>query len=303
MHGLLRTLRLFIDVARCRSFSTGADMHGITQGAASQRIHQLEEELGVTLFDRSRRPMELTVPGQAFLEGCQDLTSRYERLNQHVSSLAHELNITLHIAAIYSTGIELLESVREAIQNEHPHSTIKISYRNPDEVERRTLHGECELGIISYPAELRKLDHRSLREDIMVVACSAEHPLAQKTELQAQDLRGHDMLAIDPSLPMFKKVNSYLREHHSPVNISDTFDNIDTLIHAIGPTHQFAVLPEMAVKPEVESGRLVSRPLHPQLRRPIGIVSAKGSKLSRLAQTFIDELNNQTEAQNVRAVS
>ena len=62
----LRTLSLFVDIAQAHHVATGAAKHGLTQGAASQRIQQLEKELGVPLFDRARRPLQLTAAGRVF---------------------------------------------------------------------------------------------------------------------------------------------------------------------------------------------------------------------------------------------
>ena len=63
----MQTLRLFCDVAACRSVSQAAARHGITQSAASQRVSQFEKRLGVTLIDRSVRPLDLTAAGELML--------------------------------------------------------------------------------------------------------------------------------------------------------------------------------------------------------------------------------------------
>ncbi|MCC7205272.1 MAG: LysR family transcriptional regulator, partial [Phycisphaeraceae bacterium] len=63
----MQSLRLFCDVAGHRSFSLAAKKHGITQSAVSQRVGQLEKRLGVTLLDRSVRPLALTPAGELFL--------------------------------------------------------------------------------------------------------------------------------------------------------------------------------------------------------------------------------------------
>ena len=80
-------LRLLVDVARLRSFSQAAEVHGITQSAASQRVSHLEKHLGVVLLDRSRRPLGLTDAGRVYLEGATDVLDRLDRLHGRVAAI------------------------------------------------------------------------------------------------------------------------------------------------------------------------------------------------------------------------
>ena len=81
----IETLKIFCDVARLRSFSRSAEVHNVTQSAASQAVHQLESRLGVTLIDRSRRPWTLTPAGKQFYDGCRGLIDQYGALERRVS--------------------------------------------------------------------------------------------------------------------------------------------------------------------------------------------------------------------------
>src|SRR5690606_2035151 len=103
----MQTLRLFCDVARLRSFSDAAALHGITQSAASQRVGHLERRLNVTFFDRSVRPLTLTDAGELFWREVQELVGRYNRLEQRVQQLHAGPEGQVTVAAIYSAGIGL----------------------------------------------------------------------------------------------------------------------------------------------------------------------------------------------------
>ena len=82
----LKSLRVFCDVVRRRSFSRAADENSISQSAASQMVHHLEEHLGVKLIDRSKRPFVLTSEGAEFYEGCRGIVRRYFALEEKVRS-------------------------------------------------------------------------------------------------------------------------------------------------------------------------------------------------------------------------
>ena len=154
----MQTLRLFTDVARCHSFSQAAEMHGISQSAASQRIGQLEKKLGVTLLDRSVRPLTLTEAGTLFAEGCEDLIQRYDRLESKVAGLRKDPEGLVRVIAIYSAGIDLLSRIRDSFEAEHKKISVEIRYERPEQVYHAVREHECDLGIVSYPERWRKVD-------------------------------------------------------------------------------------------------------------------------------------------------
>ena len=81
---LLRNAELFCDVVACRSFSKAATLREISQPAVSQSLHQLEEYLGTTLIDRSKRPFELTAAGEIYYDGCRRLIDQFRRVEDAV---------------------------------------------------------------------------------------------------------------------------------------------------------------------------------------------------------------------------
>src|ERR1043165_3129716 len=103
----MQALRLFVEVARHQSFSRAADEFGITQSAVSQRISQLEKKLGVTLIDRSVRPLALTPAGEAFYHEGRELVEQYDALERRVSRLRPRVEGPVNVDAIYSAGIDL----------------------------------------------------------------------------------------------------------------------------------------------------------------------------------------------------
>jgi DNA-binding transcriptional LysR family regulator len=73
----VKSLKVFCDVVGRRSFSLAASENGLSQSGVSQIVHQMEENLGVRLIDRSKRPFVLTAEGEVYYEGCRKLVHRY----------------------------------------------------------------------------------------------------------------------------------------------------------------------------------------------------------------------------------
>ena len=98
----IEALKIFCDVARLRSFSRAAAENRVTQSTASQTVHHLEEHLGVTLIERSPRPLRLTTEGTAFFSGCREIVERYQDLELVVKRRGLEADAEVRVAAIYS---------------------------------------------------------------------------------------------------------------------------------------------------------------------------------------------------------
>jgi DNA-binding transcriptional LysR family regulator len=292
----VQTLRLYLDVARLRSFSQAAGRHGITQSAASQRIHALEERLGVTLIDRSVRPLELTEAGELYLRGVGELVERYDKLERKVAALRPAPSGTVRVSAIYSAGIDLLEAVQGGFEAQHPDVTVEIAYDQPEGVYQAVLNQQCDLGILSYPNRWKKVGIIPLRDEPMSVVCAPGHELSSRARVHASQLGRYDMVTFESSLPAGRRIRAYLRDHEVSPRITHTFDNVDTIKSAVAVTDRIAILPTRTVLREAAAGTLVSVKLEPALHRPIGILFPRSNGvaghggLPGAAQAFVDYL-------------
>lgn len=289
------TLRLFCDIARCQSFSQAASEHGITQSAASQRIGSLEKRLGVTLLDRSVRPLGLTPAGRLFTDECRQILDRYDRLEQQITQFRAELQGHVTVAAIYSAGIDLLNKICDKLRDAHPGITVTLEYKRPEQVYEAVQHEHCDLGILSYPKRWPGVGLIPLRHERMCVVCAPTHPLAKQTSVHARELAGHSMASFEPDLPVGRRINSYLREHEVRVRVGAMFDNIDTIKSAVLVTDQFAILPRRTALREAGAGVLSIVDLEPRLERPLGVIyhrrNGAGKQFSPAVQCFIDFLS------------
>ena len=289
------TIKLFCDVAQLRSFSRGAELHDVTQSAASQRIQALEKELGVQLIDRSKRPLELTAAGELYLSGCKQIVERYQRLTRQVTGLAGpdapEHRGEVVITAIYSAGIELLNQIKTDFETEHPRASITIHYLQPQAVHDHVLHEQADLGILSFPDQWRDLASIPLRNESMVLVGRPGHPVLESGHAHPEQLTNQPFVTFERTLPVGRRIARYLRQHHAnPRSISE-FDNADTIKTFLAQSPDaLAILPHRIVRREEQSGQLVTATLDPQLIRPVGIVYVRQKEQGPLVRAFIEFL-------------
>src|SRR5436190_14092509 len=101
----IEALKIYSDVVRFHSFSRGAEENDVLQSSASQAVQNIEENLGVTLIDRSCRPWEVTEEGKRFYDGCRELLEKYVDVVASVKRTRNSGNAVIRVAAIYSVNM------------------------------------------------------------------------------------------------------------------------------------------------------------------------------------------------------
>jgi DNA-binding transcriptional LysR family regulator len=285
----LRQLKLFTDIAQQRSVSRGAVANGISQSAASQFLLDAEKEIGLPLLDRRTRPLALTEAGHLYLDMCRDVLHRREEFTAAVGHLRDKVEGTVRVAAIYSVGLSEMAQLESEFGRRYPEAQLRVEYLRPEKVYEAVIGQRADLGLVSYAEPTKEVAVLPWREEQMVVAVSAYHPLAAVEELPPAELDGLEFVAFDEDLPIRKDIDRFLRDRHVHVKITLHFDNIQMIKEAVAHGAGVSIMPARAMLAEISQGRLVGVPLAaPELFRPVGIIHRRRGPLHRAAQAFLD---------------
>jgi DNA-binding transcriptional LysR family regulator len=286
----IEDLVLFRDIARARSLSRGAALNGVSQSAASQRLHEIEKRLGVTLLDRSTRPAAITLAGHMYLDFCCDVLRREERLNADLDELRTRIEGSVRVASIYSVGLSDMARLRREFEARCPHASLDVEYLHPDKIYEAITSGAADIGIVSYAEPTRHLEAIPWRNELMAVAVAASHPLASRRTLKPPDLEGQEFIAFDPDLPIRRAIDRFLREHGVAVTVGMHFDNIQMVKEAVAVGAGVSILPERALRADIELGRLAALRMEPEIKRPLALLHRRGRKFNKAARRFLDLL-------------
>jgi LysR family transcriptional regulator, transcriptional activator of the cysJI operon len=287
----LENLRLFRDIAQTRSLSRAAEMNGITPSAASQQVNELERSLGVSLLDRSTRPLSLTAEGRLYSEMCRDMLRRRDEFRASLDELKSEVEGTVRVAAIYSVGLSEMSILEAEFHRRLPAAKLEVQYLRPEKVYEYVGSDRVDLGLVSYPEPTREIAVLPWRSEEMVLTAAPTHPLAGRERIYPEDLNGVDFVTFDDDLPISRELNRYLRTHGVEVNTTMHFDNIQTIKEAVILGSGVSIVPRRILQAELADGRLCAVPLsEPGLSRPVGIVHRKKKRFHRAAQAFLDLL-------------
>lgn len=263
----------------------------MSQSGASQIVHQLEEYLGVKLFDRSKRPFVLTPEGEVYYHGSRKLVKRFYALEDQVRTLHDEVAGRVSVASIYSVGLSHINQNVQQFLAQHPKSNVAVEYQHPDRVYELVGADQVDLGIVSYPKSSRTIEVIPWREEEMVLACAPERSYAACRSMRLEDLDGQTIVAFVPPLRIRREIDRVLHSHGVEVKVAMEFDNTETIKRAVEINSGISLLPEPTIHREVMAGTLVAVPIESNaLVRPLGIIHRRGKMLSPTARRFVQLL-------------
>lgn len=282
-------LQIFRDVARTKSISRSARIHGVSQSAVSQRLAELEHRFSLSLVDRSRRPLRLTEAGTLFAEFCRDVLRRREELDAALERLRNRIEGTVRVASIYSVGLSEMARLEQEFRRRYPHAELVVEYLRPERVYEQIRADRADLGLISYPDSSREVAVIPWREEEMVVAAAPSHPLAGRRVVSFKELDGQEFVGFDEDLPVARELDRLFRDHGIAVKLVMHFDNVLAIKEAVALGSGLSILPGPALQEEVRLGRLVTIPLEePGLRRPLGIIYRRRKQFTLPMRAFLD---------------
>lgn len=258
----LREISTFIQIAQHRSFSKAARQLGYSQAAVTIQIKQLENELGVHLFDRLGKQISLTHQGQVFYEHAIALMRDADAARDAVAD-ADAPNGDLCIGTIESICTTILPDLAAEYHRRYPDVRLRIITDSPEELLNRMNENEID---IVYLLDKRLYDprwHKTLEipeENVFVT--TRDHPLAQhEGELTIDDILRYPFLLTEKDASYRYILDQYLaacdRYIHPFLEIGSTAFIVQMLHRTSGVTF----LPRFTVQHELEEGSLVALPV------------------------------------------
>lgn len=284
-------LRAFVAVARYGSFTLAAEALHRTQPAITVQIKQLEQTLGLSLFDRTTRQLRLTTVG---LELVPVLSSMLQQLDNMIASsqdLRDKRTGVVRIGALPSIAAAFLPSRIAKFRKKHPGVQFLISDTLGDKIVAMVKSGEVEFGITD-------IHMGSNIETIPVVLeqmCAfflEGHPIQDAAKLDVEELAKHDLILLIHGSAARRVVDSAFAARGRLAVAACEVSYMSTAVGMVQAGLGIALLPRRGVQLQIDT-RLRVRPIEgPGFTRRIGIIRLKNKTLSPAAEAFIQTLTD-----------
>lgn len=247
---LLRHLRYFVTVAEERHFGRAAERLHMAQPPLSQQIRRLEAELGVELFVRTTRRVDLTPAGAAYLEKARSILASVEEAAHETRRVAAGVVGHLTIGCVGSVTYSLLPALSRRLAEELP--GVDFSFRGEmlaSEQVEALRDGTIDLALLRPPVADGSITVTRLRRDRLVAAIPADHPLALKRQVRVADLDGTPLIvhSADRRSTMYDVVQRLCRDAGFDPVIKHEVGETSTLVTLVAGGLGVAIVPEQVI--------------------------------------------------------
>ena len=295
----LRELKSFCTAARLRSISLAAERLGVGQPTVTTHIKKLEEELGVVLFDRVRRPIRLTAPGAALSELAQPLLDGIEGLAARASAV--EELAPVRVAATHEIIPHTLLLVVKSFMSAYEHAHIRIRSGSRGEVLDMVKEAEVDIGIMPGPEKGANFDFEGLFPYERVLIAPKGHPLLHSTLWSIEQIAQWPLIMMQRGTSTRTIVEQGFRRNGLSYEIVIELDSMDMIKRYVALGLGVSIGPRLAIEPEDEHelGTVSLTTLLPV--EQAGIVTLRGRALSELARNFVSVMRETLSPSPVRS--
>lgn len=289
----LRQMEFVLKIAEYRSFTKAANKLKITQPSLSHAILSLEENLGLTLFDRTT-PIKLTRAGEIYVSKAKLIIDLYDDLNSELQDISGKKTGEIRIG--FSTnGYMILSDVLPKFCRRFPSVNIKIEQtRSLAKIRQMILDNEIDIGLFISPIEADELETEVIKTEKMYIALCLAHELSQKykscgmhPKISLNELKNENFILQKSTQRTRAEIDEVFKKAGFEPNIiceTEIFD-IAISMAASGAGAYFCL--QSYIKNDVLDQITLFDIDEPSLDKTTMVAYKKGKKLSKLAKEFI----------------
>ena len=261
----LRDLKYIIAVAETRHFGRAAERCFVSQPTLSGQIKKLEEELGVTVFERTNRSVEVTPVGEAILIHARQMMEQADAIEQLAQAHQDPLAGPLRVGAIPTLSPYLIPLILVPLKKRYPQVRLVLSEEITDTLLRRLHNHEIDAVLLATPVEEPDLEFIPLFDEPFWLAHPRKHPLYNKEDITRKDLDGLELLLLAEGHCLAKQTMEVCRmkARSEQGEMADLrASSLETLLQLVGAGFGSTLVPALAVSGSwtTDTG-IIARPL------------------------------------------
>jgi LysR family hydrogen peroxide-inducible transcriptional activator len=297
----LRDLKYFIALAETRHFGQAAARSFVSQPTLSGQIKKLEDELGVALFERTKKTVALTPLGDALLPHARRAVEEAEALAQLARAGRDPLAGPLRLGAIPTLSPYLMPLVLAPLKRRHPQLKLVLTEELTGRLLERLRRHEIDAALIATPVQDAELVARALFDEPFWLALPRRHPLYIKDTIERRDLDQLQLLLLAEGHCLAAQAMEVcrLRERAQAGEQADLrAASLETLLQLVGAGMGATLVPALALRSAALTGAgVVTRPLEmPDAHRRVSLVWRRGfprmAAIEALAEVILAALPN-----------
>jgi DNA-binding transcriptional LysR family regulator len=292
-------LEAFLAIAEHGSFRAAAAHLNLSQTALSHRIRKLEASLGQRLFSRTTRQVRLTEAGCAFLARVRGPAASLAEAFAALRAAAAAAGGSIALACLPTLAMRHIPAVLADFARLYPQVAVRVLDLSAGEIADCVRRGEAELGVGIVSAAGPELEIVPLLTEPFVLACPADHPLAQRRQVAWAEIEGVPLVRVSPQTGNRALLDAALGPRREAMAWRYEVQHLSSAIALVAARVALAVVPALAVEAH-PAAAVVGVPLRdPAVSRRLGLITRRGAALSAAGEALASRIR----AQLARAAS
>lgn len=283
----------FLTLAKTQHFAKAADRMYISQPALSKRIHALEDELGVPLFDRMGNQTFLTIQGEAFKSYAEEILATYNSAKEYLKQIETMEHGTLNFGATNFIGVYMLPAIISKFRQKYPNVTINMVIQSSQNILEMLHKNQLEFVFLSDyiidSPEAYVIEH--YWQDELKLIVGNQHRLFHEKTCSIFDVEDDLYITKKKSSSQYKFLNQLFQQYHFDFKNKLYITTQDAIKEAVVNNVGVSIMSELAVEREAAFGFIgVLDFKETPIRRNIQYVYHKNKYLTPAAKAFLELL-------------
>lgn len=258
----LQQLEYVIALNKTRSFSKAAEECFVTQPTLSVQVNKLEDEAGIKIFDRSKKPMELTSQGIQFIDKAKKIVELANTLKSDVNTEKNDIKGKFRIGIIPTMAPYILPLLLHGFSNKYPDTKLVIEEMQSNFLIDYIKNDKLDIGILATPTNEKLIKEIPVFNESFLLYLPKDHELLNKTEVDPDDLDNEKLLTLSEGHCFRNQSLSICNVDLKKIDkkISYESGSLETLINLVDRGLGYSLIPELAVKSDLKRIRKFKKP-------------------------------------------
>jgi DNA-binding transcriptional LysR family regulator len=288
MHLTLRQLQIFAQAASRSSLTRAAEDLHLSQPAVSMQIKQLEDAIGMPLFDRAGKGLQLTEAGRELYRYSKEISAKVDEVVQVMDELRGLHRGALSIAVATTVSQYAIQAVA-GFHKRYPGIRVSLDVTNRKSLLSRLDQNDADIVLMGFPPKKRQLESIPFMDNPLVVIAAADHPLRRRKAINLAEITGETFLLREKGSGTRQAIERFMK--HKKVSLPNTLfmSSNEAIKQAVAAGMGVAIVSHHTSSLELKAGSLTELPVRgfPLLRQWF-IVRPLSKRYSVAARAFSD---------------
>lgn len=243
----LRAISYVVAVADLRNFSQAAEQCYVSQPTLSAQIKKLEESLGIKIFERNNKRIMITEEGRNIIQSARRILQEVETLKAIVESAKNPLAGTFRLGAFPTLSTYIFPGIVPQIKECMPDLRLILIEEKTAILMDKLHKGDIDAALFAMPVHEDSFEMRLLFDDKFFLACPPDHPLAEKSEIDVEELAEYHLLLLEEGHCLRDNALEICQQHNIPEEHAFRATGLETLRQMVKAGTGITLMPEIAI--------------------------------------------------------